>query len=243
MSIKRTAEVSAVSAPSNVIRKPSRFTSTPMHPESFISEFDLATVLRDKEKWTGENYISIRPYPEIALHNINRLKSRLDFSCGIHPITAACLTLGLDYLAKDEGVVNLIHLRRRFDLAPSTLPGVISNTLSSYLNHFEIETPGRVKRVNPILPENLILRLTGVAAKLGINYSRLAVMCLCFVLSEQESSNIDHRDEMRGCLEKFCVSASIRSRAAKAIMDEFEVPELAKSRRKNEPETADEWEF
>lgn len=200
--------------------------ASPMDPNSFMDQYDLAEIMRDKERWIGDKTIQIRIFPKIILTNIRRVRVKIPTSCGVHPITAASIQFGLEHFHDLDGIKLLRQLRLRFDSAPKTLPGLVSKTISSFLGQFEVDTPDTCTRINPRIPEDISKQLADASGQLGVVSQKLAVLCLCFVMSRQTSTNLDDKNEMEEYLRKFYELVDLRGRSAKALMGEFGVPEI-----------------
>jgi hypothetical protein len=189
-----------------------------------ISEFDIIREVREnRDEYVGDTWLSMLVYPSICRTNIDRLKTKA--SVGTHPITAACIYWGLNKLSSEAVIKDLTYQKYRFDSAPNSLPGFVSNILSGFLNKFEVTLPSG-RRYNTRLSDEHHTRLSGISKALGIDKQRLAILSIFRTLIVQEATNIDDSREMKRCVDDFVKLVQYRGRLIKAGMNEFLVPEV-----------------
>lgn len=194
------------------------------NPDDFAPEFDLIEVMREKERYVGDKSLSVRTMPQIALSTIERIKSRMTYNCGIHPICVACISYALDYFRSRDDIQLLLKMRKRQNRVPSNFPAIVDRSLKSFLSGFNVEIPGDHSRINIKMPDPILGYVGDTAFELGIQTQKLVALCLCYTLSDQTCVLNDHKKEMESCLEKFYTSVQIRGKAGLLLMDGFGVP-------------------
>lgn len=248
----RVAENESSVNPPN--RRPSKFHLIPITDDrAFPPDCDLLSIRQDPETRfysldssteetqyiTGDSTLSMRRFPNIALRNIKRIRSRMSRKVGIHPIVSVCISYGLTKIRSNEWIQKLVELNRRCEHIPENFPGLINSTIHSFLSRFEVSIPDG-SPLNPKLHARTDGNLYDLSSEIGVSRIALASLSVCYTIADQLNTNIDDKKEMEGFVDLFFESARVRAMAVKSLMDTFGVPEDGeegqKRRRGRKPE-------
>lgn len=209
----------------------SLFLPSSINPDTFSPSFDVIWAINnDKERYVGEKNLSLYSYPQMCKINVDRLRPYLKGAPGVNPILSACLYGGISALSTNEGIKELAELKLRFDSAPKNIPGTVSLALGNFLNNFSVDTP-KGKQLNIVVPLEHYGMLGRIGGDIGVSNHTLAIIAILYTLARQIQTNESDKEEMEGVIERFYSAVDIRVRGARALMNEFHIPEVEENRR------------
>lgn len=203
-------------------------------PDEFSSSstFDLISIFssrESKERYRGDKSccLNILSYPQIALRSMRHIQSLFTSSVGVHPLSSACINYGIFKLSSHPSIESLIQARYRFysSINFSSLPGLVASSLDNYLKTFSFDLPSP-ERANIFLPEDVFSSLNGISSMIGVKSHRLASLSILYSLASQSNMNDSDRQEANNYIAGFFDLASIKTRAANSLMNEFGIPEI-----------------
>lgn len=193
-----------------------------LDPREF-DRFNLAGRLRDVGGYYtgGEAYLSIVGFPDSLLTAIDKVRHRTGVKPSRSAVIACCVEHGTKVFNEDQDVHALASMQERFNnIDPED--GDAEEVVAGFFRSFssEVAIPGgQQKRRNLRIPEDISRPLAGLAEKLGMTQSNLAVVLIMLTLSTQPEVNAQQRERMANIVIAFLRRVKLRARGTQALIE------------------------
>jgi hypothetical protein len=226
----------------------SRFTlACPTDPDSFAAgpEFDILSELaNNREEYSPTEkdvQLTIYKFPSSLLMLIDQTREKVPMTGkhssrpGRNPTLACCLSYGLQTVASNSDVREMVKLRARFssllsDRAEDSTRDPIDLSMATAFYNFLDNFPcdirdhsGSQSRKQWLsVGEKLKLALFNWKANLALSFDNFAVLCVQVALQEQTWILAEAREQMAKSVERFYRSVRVRQRFSEILLAEIE---------------------
>lgn len=203
-------------SPSTSQRSSTRIVAIDLNPETYSSQFDLATELQSNiDFYRGDECVTLRPIPGYVKESLERYQSTFPSKRpGINPISSACIWGGIQSFRSQPSIRTIAQLQEsrrqtssetddnRYDMTSNLFKSWRIEVLPSYLSGNQ--------SLNIGLPEIVNAALGGLGADLGISKGSLAAISIAEIIREQETTLKGHRRKLDEAVNLFLILCQAR---------------------------------
>jgi hypothetical protein len=233
---KTTANYSTPPLTSSAPSLASHFSAPSSTPSSstspvllFPPSIDLVHELtHNRFHYMGGEQVSIYSVPGVVRWGLDRVRARVDSPSKISLSIAvcACVEHGVNALGSDGEVQSLLAVRRQFDL----LDGVCAEEVVEVVPFFQaipVSLPdstgsGIVDKISVCLTEEVKHGLADLSNDMGVSASNLALLCIMWVLREQQGVLEGHRRAMGEAVGTFMRRVRMRYKVGEVLIGMLE---------------------
>lgn len=233
---------------SSVTSAASRYTlACPTDPDSFAAgpEFDILSELaNNREEYSPSDkdvQLTIYKFPSSLLMLVDQTREKVPMTGkhssrpGRNPTLACCLNYGLQTIASNVDVREMVKLRARFsnllsdraeDQTRDPIDLSMANVVFNFLDNFPCDirdhSGSLCKKQWLSVGEKLKLALFNWKANLALSFDNFAVLCVQQALYEQPWILSEAREQMGKSVEGFYRSVRVRRRFSEILLAEIE---------------------
>lgn len=226
----------------------SRFTlACPTDPDSFASgpEFDILSELANNREDYSPNdkdvQLTVYKFPSSLLMLIDQTREKVPMTGkhssrpGRNPTLACCLNYGLQTIAANPDVREMMRLRARFstllseraeDTTRDPIDLSMATAFYNFLDNFPCDirdhSGSQCRKQWLSVGEKLKLGLFNWKSNLALSFDNFAVLCIQVALHEQPWILAEARESMAKSVEGFYRSVRVRRRFGEILLTEIE---------------------
>lgn len=196
------------------------------NPEMFCQSVPITKLIEfHREKWTGDNWISLYKVPSCVITAVDRIRAevRSARTPGASVCLCCCISVGLDDLIATPSLRRLADLKEKIDRI-SSIGGDELELLCSWFRAFSVSiavvgSSASVPKISIRVGDDLHNDLCEWSSRLGISKSNLATLCAIRSISHQPETINSVAKSLESNIENFLQLARIRVKMAEGLIE------------------------